>query len=208
MKFPSPPFLLIVLLSPFLTGCADLSFLEPAPDQTRFYYLQEKEGAYTGEAGLSILIGPASISRHLDQPGIAVFPDKNVITYSSTNRWAEPLADSISRFLASVLSSELGTAQVGIQRRMSGRDSDFHIGYHIQQFGGQPGGPVELQVSWWIRGWDNEARHFESSRFSTTSPEGKGYDAYVESLRSLISQWGGKIADSINTYTTRHAEVP
>lgn len=208
MKLSTAPSFLFVVISALLTGCADLSFLEPAPDQTRYYYLQETDAAYTGDGGLSILIGPAGISRHLDRPGIAVFPEKNVITYSSTNRWAEPLADSINRFLASVLTSELNTTRVGTQRDMGRMDFDYRVGYHIHQLGGRPGDSVELHVSWWIQGRDDDGRRFEGSRFSTTASAEEDYDTYVEALRGLVREWGEEIAETINNYPPPHAESP
>lgn len=208
MKTIVPKATALLTLILLFAGCADLSVLQPQPDLTRFYFLQEGADSFTGESDLAIQVGPSTVAKILDKPTIATFPSDNSIVYSSTCRWAEPLAESIDRYLASVLSTELGTPQVGAQRIMSGFAFDYRVGYHILRLGGELDSETELLVSWWIHSPNEKEMHFQTSRYTVSAtPAGDAFDNYVQRIRKLVRNWAVEVARTVQDLETGNAET-
>ena len=180
------------------TGCADLSVLEPRADNDRFYFIEESPASLPEGREPSVLVGPSSVAKYLDQPKLVTMPEENVLEYSDNHRWAEPLEENINRYLQGGLSNGLETATVGFLRRMDTLKWDYRVGYHIYHLGGQPAGEVKLQVTWWVIAQEGERITFERSLYSTRAA-GSGFPGYISAIKELLGEWTADIVGVIRT---------
>jgi len=192
----------VAVLPLIFSGCADFGVLQPSEVTAVFYYLDSPMDTAQAEAlqsdGIAVLVGPTSIAKYLDQPQIATWSNPNQLTFSETQRWAEPLEENINRVLIDHLSMELGSSQVGFLRVMSDIEWDYRVGYHIYQLIGTPGDKVHLQASWWVVSKDGETRRFDGSVFEEPVAGDYGdYPAYVRAIESLIGKWSKEVSVKI-----------
>lgn len=186
-----------------LGGCGGLDVFEPSPDSSRHYLFESRitpaENAALDDNGLVVLLGPASVAKHLDQPRIAIRDDLNTVRYSETNRWAAPLIENINRVLMEQLALELDTSQVGSMRTMGDFEWDYRIGYHISALSGMPGKEVRLEASWWIVNPDGGNKVFENSILEqpVDGPSGN-FDAYVRALQAVVEEWAAGVVQRIH----------
>lgn len=182
-------------------GCADLQFLDPRVDETVFYYLDAASPAPTGEeAGSSptILIGPASLAKFLDQPQIVSFTQPGQVDYADSHRWAEPLVEGLNRVLIDQIRSRLPAARVGYSRTMGGLPWDLRVGYHVDRLGGHPGQSASLRVSWWIETREGQVQRVEAATFEEpVAGEAPDYRAYVAAIQAVVGRWAKEVATSL-----------
>ncbi len=98
-------------------GCAAF---EPRADPSSYYILGAlPEADFAADknpagvkANFSVGLGPIELPGYLDRQQIATRTSTNRLSYSETDRWAAPLAESFSRVLGQNISHLLNPAQV------------------------------------------------------------------------------------------------
>lgn len=187
-----------------LAGCSASGVFQPKADNSVFYILSSK---YTDEQvaalkpdGLTILIGPSTAAKFLDQPQIVTYEGTNILDYSDLHRWAEPLNEGVDRILLDEIAVGLETSRVGFQRVMGNMDWDYQVGYHVYELGGELDGQVELQVAWWVTTKDGEERTYDASRYIGKVQLGSDdpYAAYVEAIKGVLVSWGKDVVKAID----------
>lgn len=187
-----------------LAGCSASGVFQPKADNSVFYILSSE---YTDEQvvalkpdGLTILIGPSTSAKFLDQPQIVTYEGTNILDYSDLHRWAEPLNEGIDRILLDEIAVGLETSRVGFQRIMGKVEWDYRVGYHVYQLGGELDGQVELQVAWWVTTKDGEERTYDASRYIGKVQPGSDdpYAAYVEAIKGVLVSWGKDVVKAID----------
>jgi len=183
--------LLAVLL---LAGCAGQS---PRVD----FYLLSADARFTGNAGVAgkcsgqaISVGPISWPRYLDQPRIVTRTGTNRLEASEFNRWGGSLEDDFSRTVIRNLSSLLQSELVMSYRRSAHLAPVYRVEMDIQQFDGQLGGDVILDVKWSIIA--ETSGELEKVAISTIqkSTSGSDYEALVNTLSMAVAQLSEEIA--------------
>jgi len=200
MKPPSPSLYLFLTLGFLLSGCTGLDVLEPRPDPTRFYSLRAEvlPSVEASDSSIAIGIGPTSIAGYLDRSAIVIDGGNNQLIYKSTDRWAEPLEESIGRFMTQHLSALLGTETVGLTRILGAANCDFRFGYTINRLDGAAGGPVKLDVSWWIKDRNGVDLFFGHDRISgNANIEAGDIRAYVDGMEWVLHEWAVIVAGKI-----------
>lgn len=183
--------LLTVLL---LAGCAGQS---PRVD---FYVLSAAAGS-AGDAsvvdscsGQGISVGPISWPRYLDQPRIITRAGQNRLEANEFNRWGGSLEDDFSRTVIRNLSVLLRSELV-MNNRRSGRFTPvYRVEMDVQQFDGQLGGDIILEVKWGIIAeTSGELVRVKTSTIQK-STSGSDYDALVNASSKAVAQLSEEIA--------------
>ena len=183
--------LLTVLL---LAGCAGQS---PRVD---FYVLSADAGtmANAGVAGKcsdqAISVGPVSWPRHLDQPRIVTRVGQNRLEANEFNRWGGSLEDEFIRTLIKNLSDRLRSELVMNYRRSAHFAPVYRVEVDVQQFDGQLGGDVILDVKWGIIAvTSGELVRVKTSTIRKTT-SASDYDSLVNASSMAVAQLSEEIA--------------
>ena len=128
-----------------LAGCG-----ESPP--TRLYLLsaeRSQEGS-PRYAAANVVIGVETVelSKHLDRPQIVRRSGNHTISPAEFHRWAEPLADHLTRTVADNLSAELGTEAVYVLPRRRTPALSYRVEIEVQRLDADPEGRVTLDARW------------------------------------------------------------
>jgi uncharacterized protein len=136
-------------------GCAAFA---PRADPSSFYILgvlpEVDLAADKTTAGIkadfSVGIGPIELPGYLDRQQIATRTSTNRLSYSETDRWAAPLAESFSRVLEQNISHLLNPAQL-IQFPWQSNDApDYQVKIEVLQFEGNSNQEAWLTARWTV----------------------------------------------------------
>jgi uncharacterized lipoprotein YmbA len=192
-----------------LSGCISREIFTPGNDSTVFHILQSsaapRASGSSETSGLSVLIGPASVAKYLDQPQIAVVPEAGRIHYQQSRRWAEPLPEILNRVLADQLTAGLRTRRVGLLRSMDGPGWQYRVGYHVDQLDGPVDGPVQFKVAWWIRDAAGDTLHFDRAVYQQPVVPGESAapaEAYLRAIEAAVNSWAGEVSEVLKRIFT------
>ena len=187
--------LLAVML---LSACAGKS---PPVD---FYTLNatalsaDAEAAGTRCSNSVIAIGPVNWPRYLDQPRIVTRTGPNRLNFDEFHRWAGSLNDDFERVLIKNLARLLQSELLVNNRRSARFNPAYRVELDIEQFDGQLGGDVILDVKWVItaiKSGKPDETHATTIREATTAPD---YDALVSASSRAAAQLSQEIASELN----------
>jgi uncharacterized lipoprotein YmbA len=136
-------------------GC---SVLAPLPDRSRFFNLMATP-AGTGDrdtgraAGESPVygLGPIELPAYLDRSELVTRVSPTEVTYSQTDRWAEPLAATFAAVLLQDLSVLLDTHSIFSYPWTGGQRVDYQIEINVLQFDSDVSGNTRLIARWRVR---------------------------------------------------------
>ena len=180
--------LLAVLL---LAGCAGQS---PRVD---FYILSAdaKPAGLAGScSGQAISVGPVSWPRYLDQPRIVTRAGANRLEASEFNRWGGSLEDDFSRMMIKNISNVLRSELVASHRDSRRFTPVYRVDMNVQQFDGQLGGDVMLDVKWSIVTAASGKLEMVTTSTIRQATSGPGYDAFVNASSLAIAQLSEEVA--------------
>ncbi len=123
----------------WIGGCAAFA---PRADPSSFYILGAlPEADFAADkntagvkANFSLGLGPIELPGYLDRLQIATRTSTNRLSYSETERWAAPLAESFSRVLAQNISHLLNPARVIHFPWQNSETPDFQVKIEVLQF--------------------------------------------------------------------------
>jgi uncharacterized lipoprotein YmbA len=102
------------------------------------------------KANFSVGIGPIELTGYLDRQQIATRTSPNRLSYSETDRWAAPLAESFSRVLGQNISHLLNPAQI-IQFPWQSNDApDYQVKIEVLQFEANSNQEAWLTARWTV----------------------------------------------------------
>ena len=139
----------------WLGGCAAFA---PRADPSSFYILgatPEVELAADKtiaavKANFSVGLGPIELPGYLDRQQIVTRTSTNRLSYSETDRWAAPLAESFSSVLGQNISHLLNPAQM-IQFPWQSHDApDYQIKIDVLQFEANSNHEAWLTARWTV----------------------------------------------------------
>ena len=177
-----------------LTACAGKS---PRVD---FYTLSVADspasspGTATSCSNTVIAVGPINWPRYLDQPRIVTRTGPNRLDFNEFHRWAGSLEDGFERALRKNLSGLLQSDLLVSNRQATRIKPGYRVGLDIEQFDGQLGGDVILDVRWAITATASgklDSVRLSTIREATTGPD---YEALVQASSVATARLGQEIA--------------
>lgn len=104
---------------------------------------------------LKVVVVPAIIPKHLDRPVLVAYSGDHELVYSEFERWAEPLADNVTRVLVGNLEQLLAGAHVASKALVDERSADYIIRPQVEALQIKSGEALTLDMRWnIIRGAD------------------------------------------------------
>jgi hypothetical protein len=107
-RLPTAAIASLALVALGLAGC-----LSPRPDTSRYFTLPPAGGAPAAGAPVPLVgLGPVTLPPYLDRNEVATRVSAEQLSYSSSDRWAAPLAGQVGRVLAEELRARIPAADV------------------------------------------------------------------------------------------------
>lgn len=195
------PVLLATLLCA-MAGCVD----SPA---TQLYLLTPTtmgNRKVAEERTLSIGIGPVNLPPLLDRPEIVTRRGPGEVERAEFDRWAEPLADSVPRVLASDLAWQLGTDRVAVLPWEASGRFQYRVVVDVARFDGVLGKGVVLDARWRLLARTGEELVVRRSVLTETT-DGTSYQALVASMSRALGALSQEIASALTAVAPAvHAE--
>ena len=186
----------LLTLALSLAGC---SILEPRPDPSHFFTLSALPRATDTPpaSGVTVGLGPVRVPAYLDRPEIATRVASTEVTFSPTDRWAEPLSTSLRRIVAENLGANLGTEEVVAFPWPVGTHLDWTVALDVVRFERTPAGEVEVAARWVVReGAGGRVRIVRETRH-TERADGGGTAAVVEAWNKAVAALSSDIATAL-----------
>jgi uncharacterized protein len=192
---------LALILCFSMVGC---SVLQPQPDRSRFFRLTAMSSTADHDAAGAVPastrvygVGPVKLPAYLDRTELATRVSPTEVTYSTTERWAEPLSSAFTAVLAQDLSALLGTNHVVPYPWPGGERIDYQVEVDVLQFDDDASGNVRLTASWRVKEMRNGAYVVrKETRIAHSRTAGKD-DGRVAALSDALRDLGQDIAGTL-----------
>ena len=143
-------------------------------------------------------IGPTQFPDYLDRPQIVTRSGPNRLNMSEFNRWGGKLDEDFLNIFAENISILLSTNKVVIYPWKGQASPDYRIALDIDQFEGQIGDSVLLNVTWTIRGREETIEPLYVKRSIISQPiTGQGYDTMVSAYSQAVAELSREVASTI-----------
>ncbi|MFA6284032.1 MAG: PqiC family protein [Desulfurivibrionaceae bacterium] len=144
--------LVVLVCALLLAGCARTT-------PVSYYQLSPLETARTAPAsagaGKMVLgIGPVRLPEYLDRPQLVSRLSPNRLQLADSHRWAEPLAENISRVMGENFSALLGTDRILLHPWPAARGTDYQLLVEVLHFENESDGAARLVALWSVKGKD------------------------------------------------------
>jgi uncharacterized lipoprotein YmbA len=184
-------FLLLVF---FLTACSSTPpvayyALNTLPE------MQQEIPAAVMDDTLAIGVGPVEFPKFLDRPQIVTRKSQNQIEVSEFHRWAGSFPGDFSRVLAKNIATLLPSNRVEIYPWEDTFSPIYQVKLEVEQFEGQLGERVLLNVTWSVAEQENEGVVRTSLIEEPVSSE--DYDGLVEAKSKALATLSQAIVDDI-----------
>ena len=196
--------LAIVTVGISFASCAALA---PKADPSSFYILgtlpEADFAADKNSAGIkaisSVGLGPIELPGYLDRQQIATRTSTNRLSYSETDRWAAPLAESFSRVLAQNISHLLNPVRV-IQFPWQSNDApDYQVKIEVLQFEASSNQEAWLTAHWSVI--DRNKKLLVSQRSQLNRRAGSlSTEDFVKALSETIGDLSREIVKTLQTF--------
>ena len=196
-----------LILCALSAGC---SMLAPVADRSRYYTLSAVSDApaerpsasprQTGTGGDIVYgLGPIKLPTYLDRHEIATRISPTEISYSPTDRWAEPLSTTVASVLLQDLSALLATDRIVPYPWLDNVKADYQIAISIVRFESDAAGASQLTARWAIRDV-RTAAYVVTKETSLTSPSHSGDgSAKAAALSAMLGDLSQEIAAALRS---------
>lgn len=159
----------------------------------RHDYLLRPDVLPAGESGNgSVRLLRVDVARYLDRDGIVLQTGASEIRAGRQHVWAEPLNESVRRYLQIALSQAADVVVEVPPLKTTGASPELVV--RIHQFHGNLSGQVRLVAEWTVQSADGEGLfRFERS----VSQRTEGYPALVDAHAELLDALAEAIAASL-----------
>ena len=149
------------------------------------------------DSGISIGIGPVSISEYLNRSQIVSRASRYEIEISDLNLWAERLDTTIPKIVSENISKILSTDRVYIYP-WTQTAPDYQVKIDIIQFDGSIPGNVVLFSRWSLLKNGKET-DIINQQYNTRKPiAGQGYEGMVSTMSLVLYDLSHHIGETIN----------
>ena len=194
LKIFSTPCLVICLLVLMVAGCRS------STPPVSFYTLASLPGMemesheQSAARDITIGIGPVQLPQFLNRPQIVIRSGPNKLTVSEFHRWGGYFDQDFLRVLAQDISILMPTNRV-IEFPWDDRaDPDYRIEFNVQQFDGQPGNSVLLNVTWTIKDRKGTKALYAKRSIIRQPVSGNDYEALVAAHSQALAALSREIA--------------
>jgi uncharacterized protein len=195
-------FLLGSVMIMLVSGCGAVT------PSSEFYTLkplttvQETSSAQSGLKDLAVGVGPASFPEYLKRPQLITRESPIKVRVNEFQRWAGSLQEDFLQVLTENISILLDSDKVFFHPWGNYFDVAYKVPLEVQQFDGNPGEGVLLNVRWAILGRDDKPL---VTRKSVIKAEVKGtdYDALVLAQSQALVDLSKEIAAEIRKLATK-----
>jgi uncharacterized protein len=186
-------FLLVVLL---LASCSTTPAVKYYILNPSFDIQPDNSQAVSGDA-LAIGVGPVEFPKFLDRPQILTRKNQSRVMVSEFHRWAGSFSEDFLRVLTKNISMLLPAERVSAYPWTDQFSPIYSITLTVDQFDGQFGGDVVLNVTWFV--WNqNDANEPVVKHTRIKEPvSADNYEALVEAHSRAIATLSSAIADEI-----------
>lgn len=152
---------------------------------------------------LSIGVGPVELPKFLDRPQIVTRKSQYRVAVSEFHRWAGSFSEDFLRVLAKNISVLLPTDRVSAYPWTDHVSPTYRIPVTVDQFDGQLGGDVVLNVTWSV--WSQKGANEPVIRHTRIKEpvSAENYDALVEAQSRAIATLSRAIVDEIARVSNR-----
>jgi uncharacterized lipoprotein YmbA len=179
--------ILLVWLLMLLSGCGS------QPLESHQYLLRPAELQSSTTLSPTVRLSRVEVATYLDREGIVLLTGDAEINEAKQHTWAEPLSQSIRRYLQVTVGVAAGV-DVEVPPLTTG-DPVFELEVSIQQLHGSIDGEVVLVAEWSLSGADYPPRLFQFE--ARRKQRGDGYAALVEEHTALLDGLAEDIADQL-----------
>jgi uncharacterized lipoprotein YmbA len=183
-------FLSITLL---LNGCVGTTA------ETRYYALNSSAIAENTNAGTIISVGPFEIPEYLNRHNVVIRGQGTNLQVLKFDRWAEPLADAVTRRIVITLSGKINDGFVVQFPASTDISPDYRVRGRITHFEADQQGEVRLSVRWGIL--DREHNFVATPRganFSTSVEPSDDVAAITTAMGDLLDELTLSIEKELN----------
>lgn len=186
------------LVAAALVALAGCGFLQPQPDQSRFFVLAPmSEPTDLAATPLSIGLGPVELPAYLRRPQIVTRIGENEIILSEVHRWGEPLDANFSRVLADNLSRRLRTNRIVAFPWFDATALDYAVRVSVLRFETDERGTARLLARWRVAApTTDKTLHSDESDIRQEATDGSP-DAAVSALSFTVEKLATEIARSM-----------
>jgi uncharacterized lipoprotein YmbA len=198
LKYLLLAFVMIMLVS----GCGAVT---PASD---FYMLkpltagQETSSVQSGLKDLVVGVGPASFPEYLNRPQLITRESPIKVRVNEFQRWAGSLQEDFLQVLAENISLLLGSDEVVAHPWGDYFEVGYKVPLDVQQFDGNPGEAVFLNVRWAVLSSDDKVLVTRKSVIKI-DVTGTDYDALVLAQSQALVELSKEIAGEIQKVAAR-----
>jgi hypothetical protein len=190
--------------------------LSPKADPTRYYVLAmiggdpglydaaglvgdtEEEASLSGGAHLeiSVGVGPITIPGYLKRTRLVTRQSNNELRYLETERWAQPLEESLQYAIAANLGTLLWTDEVILHPWYNTRQPDYSVEVDVGRFESNEDGAAALVARWIVR--DPDGVLLAAGTFDRVLPsDSTSIATTVEAQSQLVAAMSREIADAL-----------
>jgi uncharacterized lipoprotein YmbA len=148
---------------------------------------------------IAIGVGPVELPKFLDRPQILTRKSQSQVMVSEFHRWAGSFSEDFLRVLTKNISMLLPAERVAAYPWTDQFSPTYRITLTVDQFDGQFGGDVVLNVTWFV--WNqNETNEPIVKHTRIKEPVlAENYNALVEAHSRAIATLSSAIADEIGS---------
>jgi uncharacterized lipoprotein YmbA len=139
------------------------------------------------------------VPAYLDRPELATRVASSEVSFSSTERWAEPLSASLRGVLAQNLATVLGTDEVATYPWPAGTPVDWGVTVDVLRFERTTNGQVEVTARWTVREHGTGRSRVARETRHTQQVDGTGTPADVDAWNKAIAALSTDIASVIRS---------
>ncbi len=190
--------LMIFLLAACSTTTAVRYYtLNPFPEMQ-----QDISQAVSGDT-LAIGVGPVEFPKFLNRPQIVTRKSQNRVEVSEFHRWASPLQGDFLRVLAKNISILLPMSRVAVYPWKDQDSPTYSIKLNVEQFDGQFGKHVILDVTWSVAKQKDENDPVVKNSFIKEPVSTEDYEAIAAAKSRAIAVLSQEIVSVINTMSKK-----
>lgn len=185
-----------------LVGLVPAACFGPRADPSTFFQLSPVPApAPESSVAVSIGLGPITVPAYLDRLQIVTRLSANQLDVSETERWAEPLPESVLRTLQEDLAALLPGASFVRYPWYASAAPDYAVSVELRRFEGDGVGTVVLEATWTLTR-AGERVGGRNVRFEETGG-GPTRGDQVAVLSNVLAQLSAEIARGVRGASAR-----
>ncbi len=163
---------------------------------------QDVSEAVSGDH-IAVGLGLVAFPKFLDRPQIVIRQGPNRVEVSEFHRWASPLQGDFLRVLAQNISLLLPMSQVAVYPWKDQFSPTYLIKLNVEQFGGQFGKHVILDVTWSVSKQKDENNPVVKNSLIKEPVTTEDYEAIAAAKSRAVAVLSQEIVSVINTMSNK-----